>query len=213
MFPRTSYQSGSLRKVSRKRGPAVWKYRWYDTAPQGGKRPYRKLQVGTVEQYRTQAAARRALDAMRLDINRPTRSNPTQMMVADLIEHYAAKELGKDRHSKAETTVEVYRGFIEQWIQPRWGSYRLKEVRTAEVEEWLRSTLVGHGKQPKPLAGGTKAKIRNIFSALFSHAVRWEFASMNPITGPSRGSGVRQSGRRQRTPDVLTISEIRRILT
>jgi hypothetical protein len=49
MFTRTSYQSGSLRKVSRKRGPAVWEYRWYDTAPQGGKRPYRKLQVGTVD--------------------------------------------------------------------------------------------------------------------------------------------------------------------
>jgi hypothetical protein len=32
---------------------------------------------------------------------------------------------------------------------------------------------------------------------------------MNPITGPSRGSGVRQSARRQRTPDVLTIDEIR----
>jgi hypothetical protein len=124
---------------------------------------------------------------MRLDINKPTRSNPMQMTVADLIEHYAAKELGKDRHSKAETTVEVYRGFIEQWIKPGWGSYWLTEVRTAEVEEWLRSTLVGHGKQPKPLAGGTKAKIRNIFSALLllrlAVGVRFDEPDHRPFKG------------------------------
>jgi integrase len=189
----------------------VWEYRWYDTVVQGGKRPYRKLQVGTVDQYRTQAAARRALDAMRLNINKPTRSNPMQMTVADLIKHYESKELGKDRHGKTETTCEVYRIFIRTWIEPRWGKYRLFDVRTAEVEEWLRgqSLITQRGEQ---LANGTKGKLRNIFSALYSHAVRWEFASINPITGPSKGAGVRQSAKRRRTPDVLTALEVRKIM-
>jgi integrase len=39
-------------------------------------------------------------------------------------------------------------------------------------------------------------------SALFSHAIRWEWAEKNPIRS------VRQSAKRLRTPDVLTPEEI-----
>jgi hypothetical protein len=49
-------------------------------------------------------------------------------------------------------------------------------------------------------------------ATLFNHAIRWEFAKSNPITGPSRGSGVRQSGKRASTPERLAIEEIRSIL-
>ena len=53
-----------------------------------------------------------------------------------------------------------------------------------------------------PLANGSKAKIRNIMSALYSHAIRWEWAEKNPITS------VRQSAKRQKTQCVLTIEEV-----
>jgi integrase len=56
------------------------------------------------------------------------------------------------------------------------------------------------------LARGSKAKIRNIMSALYSHAIRWEWADRNPI------SSVRQSAKRQRTPEILTPEEIMAIL-
>ena len=42
-------------------------------------------------------------------------------------------------------------------------------------------------------------------SALYNHAIRWEFVDRNPITGPARGSGVRQSAKRERIPDVLEV--------
>jgi len=42
---------------------------------------------------------------------------------------------------------------------------------------------------------------------LFNHAIRWEFTSKNPISGTVRGSGVRQSDKRQRIPDVLNEDE------
>jgi integrase len=66
-------------------------------------------------------------------------------------------------------------------------------VKAVRVEEWLRSL---------PLARGSKAKIRNIMSALYSHAIRWEFASHNPITA------VRQSAKRSKIPTILTVPEI-----
>jgi integrase len=43
-------------------------------------------------------------------------------------------------------------------------------------------------------------------SALYSHAIRWEWAERNPITS------VRQSSKRQKAPDVLTPEEIAAIL-
>ena len=62
-----------------------------------------------------------------------------------------------------------------------------------------------------PLARGTKAKIRKTFNLLFNHAIRWEFTTRNPISGPVRGSGVRQSEKRERIPEVLTSEEFRRL--
>src|SRR5205823_6015113 len=55
-----------------------------------------------------------------------------------------------------------------------------------------------------PLARGSKAKIRNLMSALYSHAIRWEWAEKNPI------KRVRQSAKRSRVPDVLTHRRSRR---
>jgi site-specific recombinase XerD len=43
-------------------------------------------------------------------------------------------------------------------------------------------------------------------SAIFSHAVRWEFFDKNPITP------VRQSAKRRRAPDVFTVEELKALL-
>src|SRR3984957_9259211 len=81
--------------------------------------------------------------------------------------------------------------------------------KTVEVERWLRATGV---------ADGTKAKIKCVMSALFSHAVRWEFCGHNPIssgipvgTGGKRGpsTGVRISAKRQRSPLVLSPEQVK----
>ena len=50
------------------------------------------------------------------------------------------------------------------------GETRLTDVRAVAV--WLHSLL---------LAPGSKAKIRNIMSVLFSHAMRYEWTDRNPI--------------------------------
>jgi site-specific recombinase XerD len=54
---------------------------------------------------------------------------------------------------------------------------------------------------------GSKAKIRNIMSALYSHAIRWEWTDKNPITQ------VRQSAKRSKIPTVLPVEEIQRLFS
>jgi integrase len=87
--------------------------------------------------------------------------------------------------------------YFDTWIRPKWDSYSLSDVETVAVEAWL-ATL--------SLAPGTKAKLRNLMHALFNHAMRWKFFNGNPI------SLVRQSAKRERVPDVLTIDEIGKLL-
>ena len=86
---------------------------------------------------------------------------------------------------KALSTQDSYITYAKNWIIPRWGRVQLEQVKTVEVERWLRATDV---------ADGTKAKIKCVMSALFSHAVRWEFCSHNPISsGIPVGSGASEA--------------------
>jgi integrase len=58
----------------------------------------------------------------------------------------------------------------------------------------------------KPASPGTKSKVRNIMSAMFSHAMRYGWATQNPI------KSVRTSSQRLKDPDLLTPKEFRDLL-
>jgi len=74
----------------------------------------------------------------------------------------------------------------------------LSDIKPTAVESWLKSI--------SSLANGTKAKLRNLLHAVYSHAMRWEFFDKNPITL------VRQSAKRTRMPEVLTEEEVFKLL-
>ncbi len=205
MFRRTRYQHGSVEREERKKGPAVWVYRWWEEDI-NGKLVHRKAQVGDVKKYPTESAAQSAADALRLTINnRCEHRNLRRTTINTLWEHYSQEELPL----KALSTQDAYIIYAKNWIVPRWGNLPLEQVKTVEVERWLRATGV---------ADGTKAKIKCVMSALFSHAVRWEFCGHNPISsgipvgsGGKRGpsTGVRISAKRQRSPLVLSSEQVK----
>jgi integrase len=167
---------------------------------------HRKAQVGDVKKYPTESAAHSAADALRLTINnRCEHRNLRRTTINTLWEHYSQEELPL----KALSTQDAYIIYAKNWIVPRWGNLPLEQVKTVEVERWLRATGV---------ADGTKAKIKCVMSALFSHAVRWEFCGYNPISsgipvgsGGKRGpsTGVRIGAKRQRSPLVLSPEQVK----
>jgi integrase len=63
------------------------------------------------------------------------------------------------------------------------------------------------------LSPASKARIRDLMSVLFNHAIRWGFTDRNPISGPVKGSGVRQGSKRLSIPDILEVSEMQAIIT
>ena len=212
---RTSYQQGSLKLAERKKGKA-WEFRWREVQIDGSVRR-KNIVIGTLEEFPNESAAQAAVDALRLEINQQT---PQQLIknisLETLVNHYRQHELpdifnktkpepdAADEDRKSYATQVTYEGYLKKWIVPRWGACRLTDVKAIEVEKWLKTLCFK--KTGGALARGSKAKVRNIMSALFSHAIRWEWADKNPITS------VRQSAKRQKAPDVLIPEEIVAIL-
>ena len=194
MFRRTRHQQGSLQCVRRKNGQTVWVFRWYEPTANGGT-VYRKKVIGTIDEFRTESQAQRAADALRLTIN--AEQTPRSVSIAALVEHYRAQELSEQNQGKAFSTKQAYEFYLKNWIVPRWGKYSLNDVKPVAVESWLKSV---------PRSRGSKAKIRNIMSALFNHARRYEWIDRNPITL------VRQSAKRERIPEVLTEEELQALM-
>src|SRR6202162_3886564 len=163
-----------------------------------GKRFYHKKIVGTVEQYPDEDAARRSVVGLVSELNadgRPTRSGV--LTVAQLCDHFEQRELSKDNTWRSHATKKIYQAYLSRWIRPHWQKYGLAEVRTIQVESWLRRL---------PLAKSSCAKIRNLMSVLFNHACRYELFDSNPICL------VRQSAKRRTPPAILLPSEIKALI-
>jgi len=188
-----------VQREKRRQGPDVWVYRWYEVGSDGESK-YRKAIVGTVSTFPTEAVALKAAQALRIDANQQTpQAEGGPSTIAELVAHYRLKELAGERNGrKAFSTRAGYECYLDNWILPRWQDHKLDQVKPVAVEAWLDSIK---------RARGTRAKIRNIMSALFHHAMRYEWLDANPI------KLVRQSAKRERTPDVLELEELRLLLT
>ncbi len=129
-----------------------------------------------------------------MNINNDAAISPVLTFQA-LADHYCQTELLAE--NKTPKTRKTYLVYLKKWILPKWGSRHLHMIKLIRVEGWLRS-LAG-------LSDGSKAKIRNLMSTLFSHAIRCEIVDKNPI------KAVRQSAKRRTVPVILVATELRRL--
>jgi len=188
-------QRGCLRCTRRKTGPSCWEFLWRENDADGN-RTRRTAVIGTVEQFPTRDLAQVAVNGLRMSINQNrNRQREQSIVVADLVDHYIETELSDEADWHSHATRIVYSQFLKRWIRPHWGCVGIRDVRTVAVERWLKYLCRVDGER---LADATKAKIRNLMSVLFNHAIRYEWLEQgrNPITL------VRQSAQRKWTPEI-----------
>ena len=119
------------------------------------------------------ASARKAVVGLRREINvNDIRVRRESITLADLSRHFQQRELVGGNTRVAYSTRKAYEGYLRKWIEPRWGEYRLFEIRAVEVESWLKSLN---------RAPGTRCKIRNVMGLLFNHGRRHDLCDRNPI--------------------------------
>jgi len=139
--------------------------------------------IGTLCQFPD--SARKSLAGLVTEINMNIlKPSALLMTIAQLCDHFTQRELAIDNFWRSYSTKRAYKAYLKRWIVPHWGSVRLSEVRTMEVGSWLRRL---------PLAKGSCAKIRNIFSVLFNHACRHELFNHNPLRLVRQGAKTSHS--------------------
>jgi integrase len=200
---RNKFQQGSLELVKRKNGLKVWVFRWRETNAHG-QRVQRKQVVGDEKEYRTRAAAQSAIQSLRAAVNAKKRVSGVWTL-KQLWDDFATNELRNPQADRSETTIKLYEINANHTLLPQWGGVALDQITAPAVEKWLAS--LSH-------APSTKAKFRNQLSALFNHGIRYgHWTTFNPITGPSKGSGVRQSAKRLKAPDILSLADMQAVLS
>jgi integrase len=222
---RARYQNGCLTTITRKDGIERWQFRWRERKPDGNLRPCKKT-IGPVSEYPPKSKKLQdVLLRLRMTINTQTSTKLNSITMKALVEHYQTTELAEpedEESGKAHSTRSRLTYLLDRWVLPRWGRENIGGIATVAVEKWLKT--LSRAKKPKKhgqekegppirLARGTRAKIRNAMSAVYNHAIRWQFTDKNPISGPVKGSGVRVSAKRMSTPDILTVNEMQKMIS
>jgi integrase len=186
----TRYQYGDLRIRKRKKGPAVWQFRY----SVNGRR--KSVLIGTVEKLPTKADAERAVEHLRIKINA---QNPQQQLhsvtVGALIDRFMQEYA--PRYCR-KLTASVYRSLFENHIRPKWGNEFLHNVKPMAVQGWLEDL---------PFSRPVKAHVRGLMHTLFRAAILWELLERNPI------DLVRQSRKRLKTPRILIPVEFKALFS
>ena len=207
------FRNGCLTTIRRKDGIERWLFRWRERCTDGTLRERNKV-IGTVEEYPTKSKKlHEAVTRLRVNINTDGPTELTSITMAKAVEHYSIHELADcGAEGKSYSTRSRKTQVLSRWVVPHWGKVELRAIKTVAVEQWLKTLVTTKFGKPKPLAGGTREKIRDAMSSIFNHAIRWEVTDRNPITGPTKRSGVRVSAKRERTPDILEIQEMQLLL-
>jgi integrase len=207
------FRNGCLTTIRRKDGVERWLFRWRERCGDGTLRERNKV-IGTVEEYPTKSKKlHEAVTRLRVNINTDGPTELTSITMAKAVDHYTVHELADcGAEGKAYSTRSRKTQVLNRWVVPHWGKVELRAIKTVAVEQWLKTLVTTKFGEPKPLAGGTREKIRDAMSSIFNHAIRWELTDRNPITGPTKRSGVRVSAKRERAPDILEIQEMQLLL-
>jgi integrase len=201
---RTRYQFGSVYLKERKRGVAVWVYRYFEDGLR------KSVSIGSIEKYPTKADALKASESLRLVAN-PDKATAHVVRFGALIDRYIGEEL-PDRKSTRRNNL----SWLENWVRPKWGAYPIDAVKPFAVETWLKGLK---------LAPKSKVHIRHVMSLLFKCAMRWELSPLeaNPMSlvrvpdatkllSQLPAAKLKQLGCKPRLRKVLSFEQIQAVL-
>jgi len=181
------YQNGCLTTITRQDGVERWLFRWRERGPHGCRE--RNKIIGPVKDYPEKSKKlQEAVARLRQNINTDGPTELTSVTMAKVVDHYIVHELADSGdQGKAYSTRNRKKLLLYRWVLPHWGKRELRDIKTVAVEQWLKRLTTEKFGEPKPLAGGTKEKIRDAMSSIFNHAIRWEFTDKIPLLVRSKG--------------------------
>ena len=166
---RTSYQNGSVVRKTRKRGPDVWVFRYMDT--DGIQKAER---IGTVEKFRTKAAAQKEAAKSLEEIN----SRLAGITIAGLCDRFELEAMDDIRSKTADT----YCGFLKR-VRADLGTRRVDDLGRdiLSAEAWVNGLT---RLNRKPMSKKSKLHYKAFLHRLYEAAMKWNLFPMqrNPMT-------------------------------
>ena len=155
----------------RQRGHDSWQLRVYlGTDPQT-----RRPRWLTKTVHGSQRFARRRLEDL---VEEATYARVHAGTLADLLDHwYEAASPGW-----AVTTCSHTRSVIDCYLNPHLGHLHLDKLTTADIDDFYRHLLRAGGRNERPLAPGTVARVHGVLHRALGQAVRWGWIWLNPAT-------------------------------
>lgn len=207
-YTRQRFQRGTLRKVARANNQWAWEYRYQDPITNS-----RKSMFLSVEQFTTQTAAERHLEAFVLKLNK---ENPTLAILEPtfdavlnrFIEEECLLEIKKVRPGErtdgigelSYSTASSYLSNIKR-IRAKWGTTRITRMKPVSMQEWLKGL---------DLAPKTKGHIKALVHRLFEKAMFWELVEWQ--RNPMELVEIRGISKRQKRPVILTLEQFFAVL-
>jgi integrase len=153
------HASGSVRYDKRRK---TWNYLWYDGPTRRSKR------IGTKQEFPTKAAAWKEVESLEILAKPPDGDKGDT--VRSVVARYEA-----ERMPSRQSTVRVYRSFLNNHVLPKWADTRIQNVQPRPVELWLREL---------PLSPKSKTHVRSLMHGLVEFAM-WSGMldiSRNPVS-------------------------------
>ena len=208
-FTRQRYQFGSIRKVTRKKGPPAWEFRYREH--RDGK-TYQKQVTLSAAQYTTETQVRRAVANLLIPLNAgPQPISAPEVSFGALIDRFIHEEklfaIRKQEPGFCEieglqySTACSYLSMLERHIRPQWGREPIGRVRAGLVQHWLNELIAA----PK-----YKGKIKALMHRLYEKAMLWEMIGLerNPMTLVE----VRGISKRRKKPFILSLEQYLAVL-
>jgi integrase len=193
---RVSYQQGSVVRKPRSLGPDVWVFRYMDGEVQ------RSEILGTVDKFKTKAAARKHADERRQEIN----ERLAGIKVSGLCDRFK-RECEKEDVELRPHSIATYKSFLRR-VRDEWGEWRVEDLAgdILALEKWVNGfhTLgtpdrvipdrIAKGKlipgktipgqPPRPASKKTKLHVKAFLHLLFEYAMKWKLLKLqrNPMT-------------------------------
>jgi len=85
----------------------------------------------------------------------------------------------------ARTTVSHTRSVIDCYLKPHLGHLHLAKLTTEDIDDFYGHLLRAGGRNDRPLAPGTVARVHGVLHRALGQAVRWEWVWLNPASNAS----------------------------
>jgi integrase len=185
---------GNISKVQRSYGFA-WVFRFYATDEKGKRR--RVVQTFDSVKYPTERDVRLAVQGQLAALNADTLAGKVNVTFGMVLDRYLDEELPKLRHSTQTTN----KSLIELHIRPKWGEYRLTDIKAMEVKRWLDSL---------PFGAASMVRARNTISRLLDLAMLWEYIPLE--RNPMELVTVKGSTKRQKEIVIITPAQFKTLV-